>query len=410
MFTIDDALGVTEPDASIVDQSAQSIFATTRWHQFARSLDLSQVIGGKTNYQQAIVRGDAGLVSCPVMSLSGNDRYFLYHLRRFYFEQWIAEAKRMHPEKARTYSRLGVGVGVFRRLLALLGCEFNRLLLVAHPLSYRTSIISQGDGPSNQMLIDELLSGLEEHSRKTRQPIWFFAVDERDELLSQSLKQRGYASSFLIFDTELDLAPFADFQAYLHSFSRTTRRAFERDIDRCAKAGVTFSFRRDFSRDAKLLAEQYEATYAQFGESHFHHPEWFWQQLEQSLGDSAEIIEARYQGALVGFSVLLLDRVRKTLWTYRIGRADVTELAKVPTYFYLTFYGPIQRAFELGLTTICFGPASYQAKTIRGAKLIPLRSYFYFPKWAERTLLAPYLSAFGDISRKEMEASAINRS
>lgn len=169
--------------------------------------------------------------------------------------------------------------------------------------------------------------------------------------------------------------------------------------------GIEFDFVSDLASRAEEFTELYNLTYAKYGDSYFRQPPEFWRTLQATLGSSVEAIVARREDQLVGFSILLKSERRGEMWTYRIGRRDDPALRSVPYYFALSFYGPIQRAIELGYRRLWLGPASYEAKSVRGAEQVPLYSYFWFPRRWDRWFLLPYLQIFGKVTREQIAQS-----
>jgi predicted N-acyltransferase len=203
----------------------------------------------------------------------------------------------------------------------------------------------------------------------------------------------------------LDLTEFETFDEYLHSFRRTTRRAFERELRRTQEAGIQYRVVERFSGHAESFSRLYESTYSRYGSSHYRHGPEFWQALERHLGPNAKAVIATQEDALIGFTVVLESTRRGEMWTYRIGRVASLLEKDPPYYFGLSFYAPIRRAIEQGFRRIWLGPAGYQTKRLRGARLVPLESYFWFPRAWDRWTLVKYLALFGKVSREQIDNS-----
>lgn len=389
-------------------------FANRRWFRLMDSIDLSVVVGGRPRLRYALVKLDHRPIAvCPLLRVRGNGAYFVYSLRQYYFEHWLDEAARMDPTGRARLAKLFRAVSFYRRILEGIGAELDDCLLVCNPLSYRCeTAIAPDPGVPRAAIYSAILSAFLRMSRRTRLPLRFLGVEgeavgegaaNESAGWHSTLVAAGCTRSFLFHDNAVDLSAFEDFDDYLHSFSRTTRRAFQRDERRTAEANIAFRFVDDWSRMADRLADLYERTYGKYGASHFRHDAAFWQAVQSNLGSHAEMLLAERHDELVGFTMLLHNERRGESWTYRIGRLEANGLADVPFYFGLSFYWPIRRAIERGYDRIWLGPASYEAKAVRGARHVPLYNYHWSPRRLDRWLLHPYFAAFGDESRKRIE-------
>ncbi|QDU60156.1 hypothetical protein Pan216_09930 [Planctomycetes bacterium Pan216] len=383
------------------------VFASTSWYRMLERLDLRTIVGGDVELYFVVVRADDRPVAvCPLLRARGEGVYFVYSLRRYYFEHWIEEAVRIDPSQSRHFARLMAGVSVYRKSLQLSGAPLDDCLIVTNPLSYRGTVpVAPSSSSFRLEVYGALLDGLKRFSRRRNLPLWFLSVDESDSRWPKMLEGAGCQRTFLFYDNQLNLDPYESFDDYLGSFRRTTRRAFQRDIVRTSRAGFTFRTIEDFGTISGQLSELYRQTYKRYGESFFRHPPSFWRTLNDTLGESVDVIACEYEGAMVGFTVLLHSQRRGEMWTYRIGRSYDENIAQAPFYFSLSFYAPIQHAIDKGCRRIWLGPASYEAKSVRGADQVPLYSYFWFPRRWDRWLLAPYLQLFGDVSKDQIHRS-----
>lgn len=382
-------------------------FARTQWYRLLDSLPLDSIIGGQVRMQYAVVRhGDCPICVTPILRSTGAGVYFAYSLRRYYFEHWIEEAVRLQPEKQQTFARLMTMVSGYRKLLEWSGTKLSDCLIVTGPMSYRGEIPVAPSSPvPRHQVYAALVRDLQKYSRRHKLPLWFFALQGGSGRLAKVLDAAQCSRSFLFYDNCLNLEEYRSFDDYLRSFRRTTRRAFCRDLKRIEEAGIQFRFLSDWSGLEPTLTGLYTQTYSKYGSSFFRHGDQFWSMAQQHLGDQAEIIVAERDQQLLGFSLLMHNVRRGEMWTYRIGRSFSDDLESVPFYFGLSFYGPIQRAIERGYRRIWLGPASYEAKSVRGAEQVPLYSYFWFPRRWDRWFLRPYLQMFGQISQEEIVRS-----
>ena len=396
------------PDEVLAEITADGhTFAGAAWYRMLESLQLPTLLGGQPRLWFAVVCADETPVCvCPILRASGQGIYFVYSLRRYFFEHWIEEAVRLNPDRQEQLARMFGFVSVYRKLLEASGSRLDDALIVTNPLSYRGEIPVAPSSPvPRSEVYRALLRELQRVARKSNLPLWFLGVQGQGSRLARALKAGGCRESFLFYDNRLDLGACTELDDYLHSFRRTTRRALLRDIQRSDSAGVEYRVCEDLGPYAEELTRLYDRTYSKYGESFFRHPPLFWSVLQQHLGKNAEAILASRGGELIGFTVLLKSPRRGEMWTYRIGRSDASELANVPFYFGLSFYEPIRRAIALGCRRLWLGPASYEAKSVRGAEQVSLYNYFWFPRRPDRWLLGPYLELFGQVSRDQIAES-----
>lgn len=382
-------------------------FANKSWFRLLDALPLSDVIGGTINLRWLVASVEnTPIAVCPLMRATGDGVYFIYSLRQYFFEHWVDEAVRINPEKQAHFHRLQRGVAFYRRLLQATGSQLTDCLIVTNPLSYRGDIPVAPSSPlSRETVLGALIERLQQESRRVRRPLWFAFVEGDTSRLGKVLQERGCEKIFHFYDNRIKLDSFGSFDEYLHSFRRTTRRALQKDIRRTEEAGITFRFSSDLICSAAELTKLYEQTYSKYGDSHYRHGTGYWTALERELGNQVEVIRAEHHESIVGFSILLRNERRGEMWTYRIGRDNRSDLKDIPYYFGLSFYGPIARAIEAGYRRIWLGPASYEAKSVRGAEQVPLYSYYWFPRRLDRWLFLPFVRLFGQITREQIAES-----
>lgn len=385
------------------------VFASPSWFEFLESLDLDEITQGDVQLSFATVFADGvpQLIQ-PVLRARGSGVYFLYSLRRYYFEYWIEEAVRLRPEKRERFAKIFAGVTKFRKALEWTGASLDDCWIVGSPLSYRCHPAASPSAPvSRSELYQQLIADLQRLSRSSKKPLCFLGVEDSGPVdpWRDALKQSGAAEAFLFYDNVIKLDAFETFDDYLHSFRRTTRRALQRDLKRTQDAGIDLRILQDIGSRSDSFAGMYKETYARHGTSYYHHPATFWKTLSDKCGVTTETAAAFHQDELIGFSVLLESRRRGEMWTYRIGRRAEGSWGEAPYYFALSFYTPIRRAIELGFRKIWLGPAGYEAKRVRGAEQIPLFNYFWFPRRFDRWTLQRYLKLFGRITKKQLDFS-----
>lgn len=88
------------------------------------------------------------------------------------------------------------------------------------------------------------------------------------------------------------------------------------------------------------------------------------------LDGVSRVILCRKGRGLVGFA--LFYEWEKHLYARMVGMS--TDAKRYAAYFNLTYYQPLRQATEEGLRQLHLGPDSYEAKLLRGARLLPLWS------------------------------------
>lgn len=405
------------PDLSRLDEHALAevtadghTFASAEWYRFLESIDLSLVAGGDTKLAFAVVtEADRPVCVCPVLRVRGPGVFFAYNLRRYFFDHWIGEVRRKHPRIEGDLARLLRGVTLYRRFLDWSHAPLDECLIVGSPLAYRSQIPTAPSATASRGEIYRILVALlQKVSRKNRLPLWFFCVQGEKGRLPRALLAAGCQRSFLFHDNVVELDDYRSFSDYLQSFRRTARKAFLREIRLAESAGIDFTVSGDVAEIAEEIADACLRGQERNGQTAFRQPVEFWRSLGRSLGHKAEAIVATRHEDPLGFHVLLRNERRGEMWAYRMGRADIGARTFACLGSSLGFYEPIRRAVALGYRRIWLGPTAYEAKSLRGARQVPLYSYFWFPRVWDRWLFLPYLVQFGEIAREQI-ARSLNR-
>lgn len=382
-------------------------FASLEWYRFLESIDLADVAGGQVRLDYAVVHADEQPVCvCPVLRARGQGIYFAYSIRRYYFEHWVEESLRHHPRLDRQFARLLRGVAWYRRALEWCGTPLDDCLLVGSPLCVRGQVPVAPSSPAlRQDVYRCLLKCLKRESRRRRAPLWFFCVPGESSRLARELDTNGFDRSFLFYDNVVDVSGFRRFGDYLRSFRRPVRRAFLRELRSVERAGVAFTVANELSDCAEAVADICVRRGDPRRSNTLRQPVEFWRKLGDSFGSRAEAILAEGRRETLGFHVLLRSERRGELWAYRMGRSALGQSRSRSLASALAFHEPIRRAIGLGYRRVWLGPTAYEAKSFRGAKQIPLYSYFWFPRKWDRWVLMPYLSQFGHIVREQIARS-----
>jgi hypothetical protein len=65
---------------------------------------------------------------------------------------------------------------------------------------------------------------------------------------------------------------------------------------------------------------------------------------------------------------------------------------------------------ELGYRRLWLGPASYEAKRVRGAEQVPLFNYLWFPRRWDRAVLGRFVQFFGEETKRQLDRSFVDKS
>jgi hypothetical protein len=260
-----DDLAELSPEQLELLLSQAGTFARPEWYRLISGLDLAAIMGGAPELRWLAAFDSSGLAVglCPVLRARGAGIYFLHSIRQHFFEHWIEEAIRLNPDAGRKYGRIARIVGGLGRLLEWTGSRLDDALLILNPLSYRSTIATSPlAGPLRGSIVRALIGEARAESNRLGRVLWMPAIEDDDADLIGLAERSGLARTFLLHDNRLDLTSFPNFDAWLGSFSRTTRRAFQKDIRRCDEAGVRFTFTDRFTDRTERMAELHRRTYA----------------------------------------------------------------------------------------------------------------------------------------------------
>jgi uncharacterized protein len=195
----------------------------------------------------------------------------------------------------------------------------------------------------------------------------FLFVHEVDTVLRGVLAQRGYVEFPTARYATLPL-PKPGFAAYLDMLPNSRRRDVRRERRRMAEAGVRFGVE-PLSPD--LVGE---IVPLQLGHGRKYGHAYTVEALTRSLtlhirhcGAAARVVTARSpDGVLRGFS-LLIERGDR-LFVNQTG-CDYQWQGKLPIYFALCYYEPVEHASSIGVTTLDYAIEAEQTKVSRGCVL-----------------------------------------
>ena len=386
--------------------SEGQMFATAGWFRLMQRIDMSELAHGSLELKFAVVAADGIPVSiCPVIRARGPNLLATYSFRRYYFDVWIEMVRGASNGFTKAARRRADAASAYLRLLELTRCSLDDHLVVSNPFSYRAQVPVAPDSPvPRRAIYTELVSALQEYARDLNRPLSFVWVEgERNELRG-TLQQAGWQPVLAMYDNYIPLDNIASLDDYVATLNSKNRWGLRREIKRGLSSRIQIRVERDFARHSETMSRLYRQTYLKHSSEILHQPPAFWAAIAEYLGENAEALFALDGDRIVGFSLLLRNERERELWFYRIGR-EYEEVDGSP-YFWLAFYGVIQRAIESGCRTLWLGPGGYEAKLRRGAFQTPLENWHWFPKRRDRWLLPRYLHRFGEAVPRVIETDA----
>ncbi|MEU3659964.1 GNAT family N-acetyltransferase [Streptomyces sp. NPDC032940] len=222
----------------------------------------------------------------------------------------------------------------------------------------------------------------------------FLFVAATDTGLRDVLRERGYAEFPTAHYSTLRL-PAPGFEAYLGLLPGDRRRKVRYERRRLEAAGVRFRVEPltpDLTGELVPLLLKHGNKYG-----HAYAPEALTRTLElhaRHCGADAEVITARSEdGAVRGFSLAVRRGARLYI---RLTGYDYDWQGKLPLYFALCFYEPVEHASRIGATTLDYAVASESTKLSRGCT--QERRYGYVKAFdpATHTTVARLLARLAD--------------
>ncbi|MGW1074008.1 GNAT family N-acetyltransferase [Streptomyces sp. NPDC002537] len=233
-----------------------------------------------------------------------------------------------------------------------------------------TRVLTAPDLPEERRprLIDELVAAAEDDARENAAAsVSFLFVAESDRDLRQTLAGRGYAEFPTARYSTLHL-PAPGFDAYLGLIAANRRRKLRYERRQLADAQVTFEVEPltpELTRQLVPLLRQHGGKYG-----HDYAEESLTRNLElhdRHCGDDLRVITGRSaDGVVRGFSLVV--RRGSRLYVRQTGY-DYEWQGKLPLYFALCYYEPVEYASRIGATALDYAVASEATKLSRGCTL-----------------------------------------
>ncbi|MFF0478803.1 GNAT family N-acetyltransferase [Streptomyces sp. NPDC004284] len=204
--------------------------------------------------------------------------------------------------------------------------------------------------------------------QKIRSVSALFLRPDHPELLDV-LRDAGFDIVPMVDRSDMDVT-WNDLDGYIAGLRRNQRFTVRRELREIAERGIEISQRPIGEEEPELLPlrGQLMAKYGavpdpQREAGSFRH-------LREHFGpDNVWIVEARKNGALLSFTMLVRDGDQ---WTALMSGTDYQHPDASFTYFATMFYRPAELAPQQGITTISYGLGTVQAKRLRGCTVSTL--------------------------------------
>ena len=379
-------------------------FASADWIRLLESTDLSRMIGSPCSLGFAITRENRRPVALvPLLLMRGRSRYAPYSIRRHYFETWVDELRRAHPLVQARFEKLVRSVRWYRTLLDASRAPLDDVLLVGSPMASRTQVaIAPSLSSSRSRIHRSMIGVLQKYARRQRLPLWFFGLAGQRSRWGDSLLEAGCQRSFLCFESVVDVEPFRRFGDYLQSFRRSTRRAIQREMTLAERLGIQIRHTDDVFDASHDIAYLETRSRLPSDDQALRPSREFFETLGRQLGSKAEAFLAERNDRSLGYHLILRNERRGELTSYRVSELPLADGKDRFAHSSLAFYEPIRRAIALGYRRVWLGSSQPHATYLRGARSVPIYSYFWFPRHWDRWCLNPYLQRFGEVTEARL--------
>jgi len=221
-------------------------------------------------------------------------------------------------------------------------------------------------GPLARRAIGEVLDGVETLARevKIRSITWLY-VPHDDALLRDVLRERGYAEFGPTLHASAYRVTGRTFDDYLSGFRQHRRARIRWERRKIASSDVELGVE---ALTPDLIEEMLPLEAQLFGKyGHESYPADTMRRQQRLVlsrfGRSIQVMTARAAGALRGYTAFI--RMNHTLYS-RDGGFDYAWQGRLPLYFELLFYSPIEFAMRSGIREINYSYGSEQTKASRG--------------------------------------------
>ncbi len=178
-----------------------------------------------------------------------------------------------------------------------------------------------------------------------------------------ALRLRGFDVVPMVDRCDMDVT-WQDFDGYVAGLPRKRRFAVRRELRDIALRGVEISERGVREEEPELVRLRAQIVTKYGGAPDAEREAGSLRHLREHFGpENVTVVEARQNGALLSFSILVRDGAQ---WTVLMSGTDYDRPDASFTYFATMFYRPAELAPQLGITSMAYGLGTLQAKKLRG--------------------------------------------
>ncbi|MBM9618452.1 peptidogalycan biosysnthesis protein [Streptomyces zhihengii] len=182
-------------------------------------------------------------------------------------------------------------------------------------------------------------------------------------VFTDALRERGFDIVPMVDRCDMDVT-WQDFDGYLATLPRKRRFAVRRELRDIALAGVVVGERPVGEEEPELVRLRHQIVTKYGGVPDAEREAGSLRHLREHFGpENVTVVEARRDGALLSFSILVRDGAQ---WTVLMSGTDYDRPDASFTYFATMFYRPAELAPRLGITSMAYGLGTLQAKKLRG--------------------------------------------
>jgi uncharacterized protein len=244
--------------------------------------------------------------------------------------------------------------------------------LVMHP-NYETFPV--GPGAADPAVLDAFVLRLRAWAESAGlASLAFLYVTPAGAALLDALRRHGADVVALSAACVLDVS-WPDFAGYLAMLPSKRRIEAKRELRHLAERGVTVG-EEPFPAVADELLALRGRLVAKYGGAPSAERD---RRLLRHLAtayrpDELCVVTARRGGKLLGFMLFAADGLDGSAWTALLTGADYDDPDSRFTYFATAFYRPAGLAARRGVRRVSYGFGSWEAKRLRGCRLVPVHA------------------------------------
>lgn len=244
---------------------------------------------------------------------------------------------------------------------------------------------------------DRLLQGVDEIQNTINTSGMLITSFPPDDFYTLAPFMSEYTPFYQASISHLDL-PYKDFDEYLGSLRRSHRRSIRKTMNRAEKRWqINHVLTSNLSQWKHVAHRLQGLTCAEHNDFNMHLSEKFYESLEKTMKDKAEL------------SLFLKDDIPLVVGLcLNTEEIAVHKFAGIdPKYrqyqaYFLLYYEGIRKAIERNQSRICFGTTTYQFKEKIGCEFTPLRGFGKMKNPFLQTLLGMYFKLFRPLTQEKM--------